>query len=566
MKQILLYLFTSLFFISCTIDRDFEELADIIDPTDPSFELIHYWNFNDDSSNQSLITPNVGNGTLSYQGASFDAINEGSSINARNNDEPGNALRLRNPSGNFVLSLPTSGFENLVFTFATTRTNNGPQEQTLSYSLDGVNFITTGLSNNIIGVTTEFIKRQFDFSAIPGANNNPDFKIRISFDINADGESGNSRFDNITLDGNPIEGFIPDEEDPIDPDLDLFLYWNFNNDTNNQTLITPTLGNGNLTYLGSTFDSVDEGTDINARNDDEPGSALRLRNPSGDFIITAPTSGYEKVVFTYASTRTNNGPQQQSVFYSLDGTNFINTGIGATILEITTDFVKYQYDFSAIPEADDNANFKIKIAFDINASGDSGNSRFDNITFDGVPIDGSDPDPDPDPSFALVHYWNFNNTANNNTLLTPTIGNGAIVYFGDFLDSTSDGSTLNARGEDPAGAALRLRNPVDDLILDIPTTGHENMLLKFAAARTSNGAQQLNISYTTNGTDYTNAAITNPQIDITTQYLLYTIDFSSISEVNNNPNFKVKFEFEINNAGNSGSNRFDNITLEGDQL
>lgn len=567
MRKLSLFFLVSLLF-SCTVDRDFEIITDLPDINDPDLELIHYWNFNNTSDNAALISPTVGNGSLTYLGANFDSVDEGTILNTRNNDEPGSALRLRNPSGDFILSLPTVGYEKVIFSYATTRTNNGPQEQTLSYSIDGENFTTAGLSNNQLGVTTDFLLRQFDFSQIEGVNNNPNFKIKIAFDINADGETGNSRFDNITVDAVPIEGFIPDEEDPIDPELELFLYWNFNNDTNNQTLITPTLGNGSLSYMGSSFDSVEEGTEINARNDDPAGSALRLRNPSGDFIILAPTSGYEDVVFTYVTTRTNNGPQQQSVFYTLDGTNYTNSGLSQTVNTIDTEFVKYQYNFSSIEGANDNANFKIKIQFDINASGDSGNSRFDNITFDGIQIEGSDPDPDPDPdpSFSLLHYWNFNNTSSTQALLTPTIGNGAIEYFGNFLDSTNDGSDLNARNSDPEGAALRLRNPMGDLVFSLPTNNHEKLVMKFAVARTQAGAQQINVFYSLNGTDYTNASLPITQIDVTQDYVLKTIDFTGIEQVNNNPNFKVKFEFDINNTGNSGSLRIDNITLEGDQL
>lgn len=564
----LLFLLTLLF--SCTVDRDFETLSDLPDLTDPDFELIHYWNFNNNSNNTTLISPTVGNGSLSYLGADFDSVDEGTTINARNNDASGSALRLRNPSGDFILSLPTVGYEKVIFSYATTRTNNGPQEQTLSYSIDGENFTTAGLTNNQLGVTTDFLLRQFDFSQIEGVNNNPNFKIKIAFNINADGESGNSRFDNITVDAVPIEGFIPgddDDDDPIDPEMNLFLYWNFNNDASNQTLITPTLGSGSLTYLGSYFDSIDEGSEINARNEDPAGSALRLRNPSGDFIIAAPTSGYEDVVFTYATTRTNNGPQQQSVFYTLDGTNYTNSGLSQTINMIDTEFVKYQYNFSGIEGVNDNANFKIKIQFDINASGESGNSRFDNITFDGIQIEGSDPDPDPDPDPTnLLHYWNFNNTSSTQTLLTPSAGVGVIEYSGNFLDSSPDGSSLNTQNNDPAGAALRLRNPMGDLMMSLPTTNYENLVLKMATARTQAGAQQINIFYTLNGIDYTNASLPVSQITISEEYVLHTLDFSTIPQVNNNPNFKVKFEFDINNTGNSGSIRFDNITLEGDQL
>lgn len=50
-------------------------------------------------------------------------------------------------------------------------------------------------------------------------------------------------------------------------------------------------------------------------------------------------------------------------------------------------------------------------------------------------------------------------------------------------------------------------------------------------------------------------------------YGLYEINFSEIPEVNNNPNFKVKIEFdEASSLISNGNNRIDNITVEGNNL
>jgi len=562
LKKIILLL-TPFFVVSCTVDRDIDDLGGT-DISNPEYENIHYWNFNNTNSNQSLISPTNGNGSLVYYGAYFDDINEGTTINVRNDDEAGSALRLRNPSGDFIMSLPTTGYENVVLTFAVTRTNNGPQQQSLTYTLDGENYTDAGLSNAFYGVTTEFLQRQFDFSSISGVDNNPHFKVKISFFTNADGESGNTRFDNITLDGIAIEGINPedpeDPQDPQDPDALLFLYWNFNDTSSNQALISPVLGNGDLQYLGAYFDDVDEGSIINARNGDEAGSALRLRNPSGDFIIAAPTVNFEKVVFSYVTVRTNNGPQQQQVFYSLDGTNFTQAGISPNVYEVSTAFELHQYDFTAISGVNDNPNFKIKILFDVNADGDSGNSRFDNITFDGVPLNS---DPNPDPDLTLLHYWNFNNPDNIQTLMMPSQGNAVLSYIDGVFDATSEGTLINAQNEDESGSALRLRNPMGELQISLPTTGYKDLIFKYATARTNTGAQQQHISYSTNGIDFISADISPQIIEVIQNYTLHAVDFSSVENANNNPNFKLKINFEVNAHGNSGSNRIDNITMEG---
>jgi hypothetical protein len=63
------------------------------------------------------------------------------------------------------------------------------------------------------------------------------------------------------------------------------------------------------------------------------------------------------------------------------------------------------------------------------------------------------------PPGALIHYWNFNNTA---ALLTPTqtIGGGVLAVGGTYLSDTGQGfAALNARNGDPAGGHLRVNNP-----------------------------------------------------------------------------------------------------------
>ena len=43
---------------------------------------------------------------------------------------------------------------------------------------------------------------------------------------------------------------------------------------------------------------------------------------------------------------------------------------------------------------------------------------------------------------------------------------------------------------------------------------------------------------------------------------LVTLDFSGIDATDNNPNFKLKVEFQQGSGGTVGNNRFDNFTLE----
>lgn len=191
---------------SCTKDRIINPV-DAFEPSNNKGEfLLHYWNFNDNTSIDNLISPQsiIPNAQIEYFGSAFDDVNEGSDLNTRNNDFAGRALRLRNPSGDLIISLPTVGYKNIKLKFASTRTNNGPQEQNFFYTTDGNNYINASIEPKQIEVPLEFQLYEIDFSVLNAVNNNPNFKVKVSFNINHDSESGNSRFDNITLEGKKI--------------------------------------------------------------------------------------------------------------------------------------------------------------------------------------------------------------------------------------------------------------------------------------------------------------------------------------------------------------------------
>lgn len=381
--------------VSCTTDRDIPSL--VID--NPDYELIHYWDFNNVSSNAALLTPTqtTGGTSIQYFGVDFDSVLEGSELNARLGSEAGAALRLRNPSGDFIISMPTTGYKDVVFTYASMRTNNGAQKQILAYSLDGINYQTTGLSNNEVGVSTVFVIQQFSFVNVPGADNNPNFKIKISFDVNADGLTGNNRFDNISLDGIPT-GTGPGP-DPVDPNLYLVHYWNFNNlpagNLNDAIPADESLINVSqtaITYPGTGAgyaDRVNPGSELNARNGAEAGTGLRLRNPSDtrEMIIEAPTQGYKNIVMKFATAKSSAaGAGIQNYFYTLDGSNYTQQNLPISSFEpnIEPIYDIVTLDFSQIPGVNNNPNFKVKVTFGgASAAGTSGNNRFDNITLEG---------------------------------------------------------------------------------------------------------------------------------------------------------------------------------------
>lgn len=376
------YLIASLFLFSCTEDRTFQE-----EVADPNLQIIHYWDFNDE---QNLLSPKVsiGNASINYTGASFDSTTEATTLNARQNSDAGNALRLRNPSSEVVFSMPTLGFKDVVLTYATMRTGSGAQIQKISYSVDGTNYTTNGLNETEFAVTETFVLRKIDFKGINTITNIATFKVKIIFSNGNENPTGNNRFDNFVLEGLP-------SGDPI-PSI-LLHYWHFNNlpdgNLNNPVVADFSLlstESPNITYPGTGAGYADlfsPGSDINTRMGELAGKGIRFRNPSDtrSVVVSMPSTGYKDLIIKFATFRTNTGAQTQNFSYSIDGVNFINTNLNVTTYspQVEPNFELVTIDLSNIPAVNNNPNLKLRIQFaGSNTSLTTGNSRFDNLSID----------------------------------------------------------------------------------------------------------------------------------------------------------------------------------------
>lgn len=174
------------------------------------------------------------------------------------------------------------------------------------------------------------------------------------------------------------------------------------------------------------------------------------------------------------------------------------------------------------------------------------------------------------PPGPLLHYWNFNALNAANVLnVTSTIGGGAAttVLTGTAAVTNDSGQSFsgeNARDNDPAGNHLRVNNPLGaTLNFALPTTGHENIVVKYETRRSGQGAGTQVVSYTVNGTSYL------PFATITTfddPPLLQVLDFRGIPAANDNPLFGLRITFLQGGGGTAGNNRFDNFTVEGDEI
>lgn len=378
--------------------------------------LIHHWNFNDIPNDVFFSTeqPELLNASsrlygalLSYDGGingeTWDRVNDPSQLNARESpyvEEDDRALRLRNPAGAFTIELPTSGYRDVVFRYAVTRTFNGAHSHKIEYSIDGgESFRTEGLSDTLITVDEGVYKlAELDFSETEGVDDNPGFQIRLTMTgegSEPENEDGNQRFNNLTLDGYKLEEEI---------DRNLIHYWEFNNIPNDVFFPTRTeISAGGITggqstvegawirYDGDRWDRVNDPTPFNARTepyveDDDRG--LRLRNPTGDFTLRIPTTGHSDVVFRYAVKRTNNGAVGQQIAYSTDGDFFVNDELPHSYVRVGERYILHKLDFTGMETVDDNPEFTIRIT----ASGEGaeadnfdGNQRFNHITMDAKP-------------------------------------------------------------------------------------------------------------------------------------------------------------------------------------
>lgn len=166
--------------------------------------MVHYWNFNNSSA---LLTPNQGNGSITANGSSVPYSGNGQNFvgaNALNGDGAGNHLRCDNPIGTtLTFSLPTTGYENIVGRVETRRSGQGAGTQTWTYTIDGTNYLPWSTVTVVDGNPPVV---EFDFRAIAEARNNPNFALRVAFSQGAGFTTGNNRFDNFTLSGNPIPG------------------------------------------------------------------------------------------------------------------------------------------------------------------------------------------------------------------------------------------------------------------------------------------------------------------------------------------------------------------------
>lgn len=207
----------------------------------PGDSLLVFWMFTDRIANNAALTeikpvfPDESDAVITFisslpgypntnRRASMERRNAPTSVNyfaAGNGGEAYNSAQMRgiqvkqpfrgeNGENEMIFHLPTTGFSGIQFSIAA-MDEGAARSLVFDYSIASGNpvWVTTGIAGQagIQSLTTgEFQRYVLDFSAIPNANDNPDFKVRIRFHVTDGTEENGSRvtFNNVALHGRSI--------------------------------------------------------------------------------------------------------------------------------------------------------------------------------------------------------------------------------------------------------------------------------------------------------------------------------------------------------------------------
>lgn len=325
--------------------------------------LIHYWNFNNNASAASITTPTstltggsltafIGGTTeIDFAGGTGQNFNV-SNLNARNGDASGTHLRYNIPiGGNLQFNLPTTGYNNVMVKFTTRRSGSGAGTQTWSYSIDGTTFLPY---QTVSPLDADPQLITFDFSAITGVANNPNFKLKVEFAAGAGGAVGNNRFDNFTVDATAVSG-----TDTTPPTV---AYLPTNNTNNASTTVNPTISfNENVRLIdNSTINDSNAQTLVDFRLGNASGTQVPFTTTfSNNKITVIPTSGLVPNQAYYLALKPNMVEDtSDNAVTASTSTTFTTAG---TAISLDKNFIKINENAGTLA-------FKINIANPSNSS------------------------------------------------------------------------------------------------------------------------------------------------------------------------------------------------------
>jgi hypothetical protein len=176
---------------------------------------------------------------------------------------------------------------------------------------------------------------------------------------------------------------------------------------------------------------------------------------------------------------------------------------------------------------------------------------------------------------TLLAGWNFNNQTSSAAAPTPIAadhGSGSLdlSYLSAGSDATisSSGSGQNEFGSDAAGNALLIGGGTGEngksIIFSLDMSGYQNLVLTYVTEASGTGFNTQSWSYSTDGgNNYISSGESgSPVSSVPTSYTTETVNFSSVSALDNNSSILI--ELTLSGAtGGSGSAHFDNIQFNG---
>lgn len=192
--------------------------------TNVQADLIAYWNQNSNSLPGGGFGFEVGDfpqsadsGSGTIELVNFDATTTGSeytkidsfagtTLNALFSDSSGGSLSIIGSGNNgmsVVIQVDTTGFEDIIVSWAQRGTSTGFNSREFSYSTDGMNFTSVGTDSGIL--TSSWVTETYDLSTVSAIDNQSSVFFRITVN-GASSTNGNNRFDNIQVNGTPTGG------------------------------------------------------------------------------------------------------------------------------------------------------------------------------------------------------------------------------------------------------------------------------------------------------------------------------------------------------------------------
>jgi len=173
---------------------------------------------------------------------------------------------------------------------------------------------------------------------------------------------------------------------------------------------------------------------------------------------------------------------------------------------------------------------------------------------------------------ALIAGWDFSNLGNPSSTVSATAGSGSldISAFADTQQDPVAGTSVNAfpGSETAPGTALNLKNSSANgqvMIFSLNMSGYQDLVLTFATRGSATGFDTHTWSYSTDGSSYITLTGNNTAVhDGVTTFVTQTVDFSSISALEDNDG-SIFIELKVSGATSSGGlNGFDNIQFNAD--